>query len=103
MRLSKKYGVNPSITICPVCNKEMDVALLGYLKGDVEAPKCIKSEELCNECKTKYTTIIEIDSVNSKKATGRRAFVGNEYINQEYVKNGITLMVKDDFDKLFNN
>lgn len=103
MRLSKKYGVNPSIRVCPVCNKEIDIVLFGYLKGDKEAPKSIKSEELCNECKSKYTTIIEIDSISSKKATGRRAFVNNEYINQKYVKNGITLMVKDDFDKLFNN
>lgn len=103
MRLSKKYGVNPSIRRCPVCNKDMDIVLFGHLKGDIEAPKYIKSEDLCDECKTKYTTIIEIDSISSKKATGRRAFVNNEYINQDYVKDGITLMVKDDFDKLFNN
>lgn len=34
IRLSEKHGVNPSITICPICGKETDIALLGKLKGD---------------------------------------------------------------------
>lgn len=34
IRVSEKYGVNPSITICPICGKETGIALLGRLKGD---------------------------------------------------------------------
>lgn len=32
--LSEKYEVNPSIIVCPICDKELGIALLGKLKGD---------------------------------------------------------------------
>jgi len=47
--LSPKYGVNPSITHCECCGKELGLALLGKLKGDEEAPKDIYMG-LCDEC-----------------------------------------------------
>lgn len=34
IRLSEKHGVNPSIIVCPICDKETGIALLGKLKGD---------------------------------------------------------------------
>lgn len=37
--LSEKHGVNPSITVYPICGKEIGIALLGKLKGDEEAPR----------------------------------------------------------------
>lgn len=37
--LSEKHEVNPSITVCPICGKEIGIALLGKLKGDEEAPR----------------------------------------------------------------
>lgn len=39
IRVSEKHGVNPSITICPICGKETGIVLLGKLKGDEEAPR----------------------------------------------------------------
>lgn len=36
---SEKHGVNPSITVCPICGKEIGIALLGKLKRDEEAPR----------------------------------------------------------------
>ena len=47
--LSPKHGVNPSITHCECCGKELGLALLGKLKGDEEAPKDIYMG-LCGEC-----------------------------------------------------
>jgi len=47
--LSPKHGVNPSITHCECCGKELGLALLGKLKGDEEAPKDIYMG-LCDEC-----------------------------------------------------
>lgn len=32
IRLSEKHGVNPSITVCPICSKEIGIALLVNLK-----------------------------------------------------------------------
>jgi hypothetical protein len=36
--LSKNYGLNPSIIICPICGKDIGIALFGHIKGDKEAP-----------------------------------------------------------------
>jgi len=50
--LSDKHGVNPTIPICFYCGKQRnEVALLGRLKGDVEAPMhaCIDMHP-CDEC-----------------------------------------------------
>ena len=40
--ISPKYGLNPSIVICPVCKKDTSLALFGRLKGDAEAPKTVE-------------------------------------------------------------
>ena len=47
--LSPKHGVNPSITHCECCGKEIGIALLGKLKGDAEAPRDI-AMGLCDDC-----------------------------------------------------
>lgn len=47
--LSPKHGVNPSITHCECCGKELGLALFGKLKGDEEAPKDVFMG-LCDDC-----------------------------------------------------
>ena len=47
--LSPKHGVNPSVTHCECCGKEIGVALFGKLKGDKEAPKDVFMG-LCDDC-----------------------------------------------------
>lgn len=54
IRLSKKHGVNPSVTVCAVCGKDLGVALFGRLKGDVEAPRKVFDAEPCDDCKTSF-------------------------------------------------
>ena len=50
--LSEKYGVNPSIEVCFFCGEEKGIALMGKLKGDVEAPRqCVLNYEPCDHCK----------------------------------------------------
>ncbi len=99
IKLSKKHGVNPSIVICPVCKKDIAIALLGRLKDDAEAPKTIEGE-LCDECKDKYVTIIEVDNEITKKPSGKRVFVPKEAINVE-CKDNIALMTSNEFTKMF--
>ena len=48
--LSPKHGVNPSVTHCECCGKEIGLALFGRLKGDAEAPRDI-AMGLCDDCK----------------------------------------------------
>ena len=102
IKLSKKHGVNPSLLVCPICGKELGIALLGYLKGDKEAPKTIKGQELCEDCKKLYITIIEIESETNREPTGRKAFVPKEAINVECPK-GIALADVETFNKIKNN
>lgn len=49
--LSKKHGLNPSMVVCPICGKAENVALLGHIKGDREAPRYIQGD-ICDECKS---------------------------------------------------
>ncbi len=50
IRLSPKHGINPSITVCPLCGKDVGLALHGILKGDAEAPKHILDNAPCETC-----------------------------------------------------
>lgn len=52
IRLSSKHGVNPTIPICFWCGREKnEIALLGKLKGDKEAPRnAIINYEPCDDC-----------------------------------------------------
>lgn len=51
IRISEKHGVNPSLMVCPLCQKDTGVALLGKLRGDAEAPRRMLDQEACDECK----------------------------------------------------
>lgn len=72
IKLSKKYGVNPTIPICFWCGEHKnEIALCGhignYRKGeDFEAPKnCILDYEPCDKCKEiwdKGVVLIEVDT-----------------------------------------
>lgn len=63
IKLSTKYGVNPSVTHCECCGKEIGVALFGKLKGDKEAPRDVFMG-LCDDCQkvinAKGLMIIEV-------------------------------------------
>jgi hypothetical protein len=56
--LSEKHGVNPTIPICFWCGKSKnEIALLGKMKGDVEAPRnMVLNYEPCDECKANMST-----------------------------------------------
>lgn len=74
IKISKKHGVNPCIPICCWCGKEREeIALLGKLKGDVEAPKhAILDYEPCDECKKKFMLgVVLIEVILTEPADGR--------------------------------
>lgn len=68
IKVSPKHGVNPSIPICFFCGKEKnEIALLGRLKGDAEAPRnVIIDYEPCDACKEVFKQGILIVGVSSK-------------------------------------
>lgn len=59
IRLSKKYGANPTICKCFFCGKDKYLALLGHLGGrgeDLEAPmSCVMDYEPCDKCQTQMS------------------------------------------------
>lgn len=53
MKLHKKYGLNPTQSICPRCKKVKDIVLLGNTIKN-KARKTTKLDSiLCDECKQK--------------------------------------------------
>lgn len=52
IKISPKYGVNPTIPVCFWCGKQKnEIALMGHMKGDIEAPKNMVLDYVpCEEC-----------------------------------------------------
>ncbi len=63
--ISERYGLNPTIPICFWCEeKKNEVALLGRLKDDKEAPRnCLLDYEPCDKCKKRFELGIAIIEV----------------------------------------
>ena len=52
IKISPKYGVNPTIPVCFWCGKQKnEIALMGHMKDDIEAPKNMVLDYVpCEEC-----------------------------------------------------
>ena len=82
--LSPKHGINPSVTHCECCGKEIGIAMFGKLKGDVEAPRDV-AMGLCDDCQKvidqKGLMVIEVRDGESGKnpyRTGRIVGISKE-------------------------
>lgn len=57
IKISEKFGLNPSIDTCTICGNDIGIVLLGesYVdpkSGEVkEAPKYLCTGNICDECK----------------------------------------------------
>ena len=102
IRVSEKHGVNPSITICPICGKETGIALLGKLKGDKEAPMRMLSDP-CDDCVSKLGNdkiyILAIDD----QGYGTKGIIIKRSALNIPVKGYMTLMKENEFDKVFKH
>ena len=100
--LSKKHGLNPSMVICPICGKEIGIALLGKLKGDKEAPRKIIGD-LCDDCISKLGNdkiyILAIDD----QGYGTKGIIIKRSALNIPVKGYMTLMKENEFDKVFKH
>lgn len=102
IRVSEKYGVNPSITICPICGKETGIALLGKLKRDKEAPRKIIGD-LCDDCISKLSNDkIYILAINDQ-GYGTKAIIIERYALNIPVKGYMILMKENEFDEVFKH
>ena len=102
IRVSEKHGVNPSITICPICGKETGIALLGKLKGDKEAPRRMLSDP-CDDCISKLgNDKIYIIAINNQGYSTKAIIIERSVLNIP-IKGYITLMKENEFDKVFKH
>lgn len=116
IRISEKHGVNPTLGVCAWCGEETgEIAMLGYLPGDVEAPKhTVLSYAPCEECKKKWeqgVAIIEVsrrprhenqpEIVEGAYPTGRLAVIDEKALSEGF-KNGMkAFMWEDEFEESF--
>lgn len=102
IRLSEKHGVNPSITICPICGKETGIALLGKLKGDKEAPRKIIGD-ICDDCISKLgNDKIYILAINDQ-GYGTKAIIIERSALNIPVKGYIAFMKENEFNDVFKH
>lgn len=72
--LSKEHGLNPTIGVCAWCGKETgEIALLGKLPGDKEAPKySFFDYNPCDECKQKWENAVICIEVTTTRPNDNR-------------------------------
>ena len=82
IKLSEKYGLNPTMGICAWCGKPNGtIALLGELEGDVEAPKYMTLDyEPCKECEEKWAEgVVLMEVVEEPLEDGHMAVAPGVY------------------------
>lgn len=121
IKLSPKYGLNPTIPVCAFCGKEKnEIALMGRIgdgrRGeDFEAPpRVILDYEPCDDCKAQWeqgVAIIEVSQHPLKEGqppisegaypTGRVVVVREEALNGDFHKGSKALMIAEEFTAMF--
>ena len=109
--LSPKHGVNPSVTHCECCGKEIGIALFGKMKDDAEAPRDV-AMGLCDDCKKVIDAnglmIIEVrdgESGNNPYRTGRIVGISKDAKERIFkdIKSPICYMEQSMFSQMFND
>jgi len=92
IHMSPKHGVNPMLVVCFFCQKDRgDLALLGRLRGDVEAPRRgVLDYEPCDECKSYMERGIILISVrDGEKGANPYRTGGWVVVTEDFVKRGL--------------
>ena len=118
IKVSKKYGVNPTIPVCFFCGEEKnEIALLGKItnkqtKEEIEAPmRMVLDYEPCDKCKEAWSQGVAIIEVTQKdlgrpniapnaQPTGRVVVLKPEAVPQ-YKAGDKCLMIDTEFEQLF--
>ena len=92
IRISEKHGLNPTMGVCFYCGKHTgEIALLGRLPDDKEAPKeMILNYSPCEECQKLFTQGVLIVEVTETDATTHQP-----EIREGYVPTGRHVVLKD--------
>lgn len=71
IKISPKYGINPTIPVCFWCGKQKnEIALMGHMKGDIEAPKNMVLDYVpCEECQSHMAMGVAVLEANDHPNT----------------------------------
>lgn len=116
MRISKQFGLNPSVRVCSCCGKEMDLLLFGTDFKDergntAQAPMKVMTGEICDDCRKVIDSggvfFIEVrdgESGNNPYRTGRLLAIKREACEKVFTEfNSVNYMEKSLFEKVFGN
>lgn len=114
IRISKQFGVNPSVTHCECCGKEIGIALFGDSWKDpktgkkTEAPRSV-AMGLCDSCKSVINQggvmIIEVrdgESGTNLYRTGRLVGCSKDFRERNGIGHSIIYMEHKTFSELFD-
>lgn len=112
LRISKKFGVNPSVTRCICYGKSYGVALFGTAWKDkngktAETPREV-FQGLCDDCQGVIdqggVMIIEVkdgEHSDNPYRTGRLVGVSKEFKERNNIEDSIVYMTESVFNKVF--
>lgn len=119
IRLSKQYGVNPSVLQCPICGKEFGLAMFGTSWKDRKTGKTAKAphvvalpNQICDDCKKVldqggcfFIEVKDEDANNQVKnpyRTGRITAIKKEASERIFGQvNPVTYMGESIFEQVF--
>jgi hypothetical protein len=114
--ISEKHGLNPTLGICFWCGEHTgDIALLGKLPDDAEAPKeMVLNYDPCDKCAKHFESGVLIFEVNTDpnkppikdtyRPTGRYVVVKAEAFANQQFKNGDKCMLEaNEFEQMFGS
>lgn len=87
IKLSPEHGVNPTMGVCFFCREDNgEIALLGKLEGDAEAPKrMVLHYQPCDKCKEKFKDyVLCIEAIENPEIT-RMPIQGDLYPTGRWV------------------
>ena len=115
IRVSREFGVNPSVTRCQCCGKDYGIAMFGTSWKDPKTGKTAEAPRevyhgLCDDCKKVVESgglmLIEVrdgEGGNNPYRTGRVIGISKEARERSFkdTKPGIAYMEHSLFEKLF--
>ena len=114
IRISKKYGVNPSLIQCNCCGKEYSIVMFGtsYKENGktAQAPRVIRDGSICDDCQKViddggifFIEVKDGESGTNPYRTGRISAVKREAIQKIFKKevSPINYMEESLFTQIF--
>lgn len=105
-KLSPKYGVNPSVSVCFFCGKDKNLFLFGKMgkgKTDIEAPRrAIYDYEPCDECKKLWEGKTVVIGYVTEQPADKRAPIVKSNDGDLYPTGSYVVMEREAIKKIFD-